>query len=232
MTSTMVSLLLAAFLTQDNAAEEAFKKIEEKFHSAKTVALSFTVESAKDGDAGAKRGQQLSGSLTLKDGNKGLLIHRTSPFPMDWVRVSDGKKITVSGLKMESETPPNFKAGTLKGLTRIGWSPTVFLAFQMLDIGEQGKIFETFVKSLEVSEFKFEKDQADAKVLTYCVKCAEPYAIERIEKVSVELWYDPKTLHPLKRVVKTKGEAVIETYRDWEFNGDVPDEKFKLPEKK
>jgi outer membrane lipoprotein-sorting protein len=229
---TVVSLLSAALLAQDKAAEEAFKKIEEKIVSAKTVSLNFSIESSKVGDQGAKRGPQMSGSMTLKDGNKGLLIHRTSQFPMDWVRVSDGNKITVSGLKMESETPPNFKFGTLKGLARIGWSPTVFLAFQMLDIGEQGKVFEAFVKSLEVSGVKFEKDQGDAKVLSYRVTCSEPYSLERLETVSVELWYEPKTLHPLKRLVKTKSETVIETYRDWVFNGDVPDEKFKLPEKK
>ena len=228
----MQYLLQLLLLVQAQTAEETFKKIEEKIVSAKTLGVKFTLTSSKEAAQDDKKSPLMSGTLLLKEGNKGLLTHQTSQFPIASIRLSDGRKIRAGGLKFEHDSPDNFKEGTLLGLARVGLMPTIFLSFQMLDIGEEDKAFQRFVKNLRVEKVRFGEDPGVEKTLIYSVAIAEPYHPGKIESAEAQIWYDPKTFNILKRTLKSGREVLIETFQDWAFNSDIPDEKFKLPAEK
>jgi len=222
----LLSLLL---LVQGQNAEETFKKIEDQIVTAKTLEVKFTLGSGAAGDVDGEKAVRMSGTLLLKDGNKGLLTHRTTPFPIDTTRLSDGKRIRTAGLKFETDTPENFKEGTLLGLARAGMMPTMFLAFQMLDIGEQEKSFQAFVKTLRIEKIQQGEDDGAVKTLTYAVRVADAYQPNKAETLEARLWYDPKTFKILKRTMTSGGKVLLETYEGWVFNAELPDEKFTLP---
>jgi len=54
----------------------------------------------------------------------------------------------------------------------------------------------------------------------------------------MKIWYDPVTFRPIKRKREMEQPlgagmtTVTETYDEWSIDGNIPEEKFKLPEKK
>jgi len=69
-------LIVLALLVQDKAAETTFQKIEETLNAAKTLKVSYQVEShIVNAKASVDQTSSYSGSLLLKEGNKALFTY-------------------------------------------------------------------------------------------------------------------------------------------------------------
>ena len=85
--------------------------------------------------------------------------------------------------------------------------PVVFVSFGLDDVKSR----------LEVSEVAFGKDERGQRLLTY-----------RVGVYNAKLWYDPKTLAPLKRELSREGVASITETYTCELDADLPDEQFRI----
>lgn len=235
-------LLAAVLLTQDKTAEEAFNRIEEQIVKAKTLSVKcrFVIDTQRADTAERLEGPAV---LLLKEGNK---ISYTVKQPLGGsdktlVIISDGSKATWnSGSKWESvvECPENFETKLRVLLARAGVvsTPTQASAPWLFIV----QLKNDFKKLCQVSNFKQGPDDGDAKTLTYSLVDFDFREMSNTKNppartVEIKLWYDPKTYKAIKRVMTFKnaeGEGTLtETYLEFLVNPDMPDEKFKLPEK-
>jgi hypothetical protein len=223
--SLVAALLL---LAQDRAAEEAFKKIEERIERAPALSVKIEGTLTPPGEKGALG---FSGSLLLKGPSKVLFTialkqgdqKREAAFLTDGVTV----RRRMTGQEEERfETPiKNARARFGAVLSRSGLGLGSLLG--RLPAGDA----ET-PSTIELADLKTGEDDKDSKTLSFTFK------VPGLETAAAagKLWYDPKTHRIIKRTVRlvtTEGETrSTESYSDWSFDADIPDEKFVLPEKK
>jgi outer membrane lipoprotein-sorting protein len=227
----MKLLLAAVLLVQDKSAEEMFKKIEDGIETAKTVRVVFHCA----GQAPLPGGDQevkSTGTLLLKEGNRINIFQRITAGGQEQElrHISDGATLLrrwPGGLEDTNKTPDTLSANVGIALART-WAQASFggsggpgsLTGKKLDLREK----------YQVSDFKTEPDEKEAKVLSYKV------TPKRGDAMQITLFYDPQKLVPLKRTIRTlKPDEVMtltETYEEFVLNADIPDEKFKLPEEK
>jgi outer membrane lipoprotein-sorting protein len=214
----LMHLLAAlALLLQDKTAEETFKKIEETVQNAKTVRIKFKLEGAlKDGQGKEKRIDK-SGTLVFGDRNK---LHITISDGINPVQIfsmiSDGKttRTVMTGAIITQETPSDLNRNFLRSLVRGG-----NVANLISTVGVQWDDETVLGTIYRVSDFEMSKDDRGAKALKY-----------KMNGKGATLRYDPKTLLVLSRkLAEEDGGEVLETYEEFTLNGDIPEEKFKLP---
>jgi outer membrane lipoprotein-sorting protein len=89
---------------------------------------------------------------------------------------------------------------------------------------------------LKMSDLKQGEDDGVLKTPTWTVTVSKTLMPAASKPMPIKLWYDPKSLKPVKRTATImKGDVEVkwsETYENITLNADIPDEKFKLPEEK
>jgi len=93
-------------------------------------------------------------------------------------------------------------------------------------------------RDFRLSDFKFGPPEGGHSCILYRIRDDEVRPREEIGTVlEVKLWYDPKTLTPVKRVWEGKAPQEVEwiwteTYDEVVLDAPLPDETFRLPEVK
>jgi len=225
-------LVTAILLLQDKSAEETFKRIQEKILTAKSLSVTFNASGGKD--AGTPF---MSGSIQMKGGDKWRLEFdfKDKDNPAHFLQVSNGAQVrsNTNGWFSEDEpTPRDANRENAVYLTHGGYLQTLSVVFALGDSSDAPKSL-SLQKSFVAADFQTEASEEGLSVLSYSVS----FVLEKkppLEKSKIRLYYDSKTLQPAKRTVQMRGEEEIftESYREWSIGNDIPEERFKLPEKK
>jgi type II secretion system protein G len=207
------------------SAEESFRKIEEHFHKAGAVCLTF--------ETFVDRCFRGSGTLLLKQGDKANLTY-TFGGKNRLCFVSDGTKMKYI-FEPDDGPPKTMDDDTPRPLWReigvIRFGPFEGVQYAgFLDRYAKGSELDRFVKkSLHLSNFAATEDQEGQKILTYRIMFDEEC------RGDVRLWYDPKSCKPLRREIRHRfwppegsAERVTETHEDFTLDADIPEEKLKL----
>ena len=222
---------VASEIVQDRAAEEIFKKIEERIEKAKTLRIRFSWQhdDFRDRDV-----QGQSGVLLVKTGNKAWYQTKDSMGHERWA-ISNGRR-------MCSGNTSNYDQGIVAGERRYDTGPTSKELEKDLRrlVSRPGLPLFTFStlafrfeeatpKWIRASDFKSVETGGKTRALSYRLS-----AEDESRSMDVIVWYDPESLQLLKRktsfFVKPQDPlAITETYSEFIFDADIPEEKFKLP---
>jgi hypothetical protein len=209
-------------------AEETFNKMDEQLRSAKTLKVKFRFDFTR-GDKKPDFESKPAPTLMMKGADR---ICVEPPPATDKEKadlegaVADGK--TVNGQK--AYPPKVFRDDIMTGLTRTGVSLALYFGGSARMDGD--KVVDARVEDgMELSKATLKGQDTLGRIITYTVTFNDR------EVVDVTLWCDLKTRLPRKRIASTRGagqnlQHFCEFYEDWVLNADIPDEKFKLPEKK
>jgi outer membrane lipoprotein-sorting protein len=216
----MIVLVALALLLQEKTAEETFRKIEEQIESAGSVSVRYKVEGMADGEK-----SQMSLTLLLKEGNKVRLTIQGDRRgkEISGELICDGERVGMPGGKEKPEkAPPGFKNSNATILVRSGsLSALQYITLWGRDLGKEKT-------TLQVSDFKADSDDGNAKTIRYRLRVGK-------SELETKLWYDPKTHAILKRRFSGKADgaecSVMETYDEFLLNTEIPEERFKLREK-
>jgi type II secretion system protein G len=216
-------LIAAALLVQDQAAVDAFRKIDEMLTKAKSVRLEYTSEFK------AKRGPTdfvflNEGTVLLKEGNKANVFARTRVMEQtdEFTTVCDGARMTVRQPRKDpvtKEAPKDFASELAGFFVRGG----MYMTFAAKITAKEKKDLKALMEPVDL---KMGEDDKDLKTLLFSIKFTEG-------TLESTLRYDPKTWIPASRTMKflLNGQdvgTVQEQYKTLVLNGDIPDEKFKL----
>lgn len=220
-------LLAVAILLQDGTPEETFKKIEESIEKAKTLSITFSAGGMATAKGGGDGLFQASGVMLLKEGGRFncLVKRRLEDRESENSIVCDGTKLSHKRDQTAAEVievPKACRGAASMLVTRVG----ILMGGLFQAPGEAD---EDVKKTLALKNLRVGEDDGRAKTLLYTISFG-PATLD------CRLWYEPKTLRLLKRTMKIrKGERVegslTESYVEYIVNADIPDEKFKLPEK-
>lgn len=220
----MISTLILLSLFQDATAEETFKRIEQAVGSASSLRIDFSYLSVSLKDGVEDLRTKASGTVLLKKENK---VKAVIPLPGDAppaIVVSNGEQLSC------------YWKGNHRTLAASGSKDWLSIAFARagayrgvscyaLIMIKSPKEVPDIARELPVYEVAFGNDEKDGKSLTYSVTLGANGNI-----VKTQLWYDPKTNLPVKRIIwlKNPEHRITETYSEVSLAADIPDEMFKL----
>lgn len=205
------------------AGQAVLNKLEETVLKAKTVKVRFKYEGrGPKGGVGPETG---SGTLLLKEGGRVRFEIAFSSLEEKHrvTIVSDGTQLAASidfAKPITKEAPKELHSLFSKGLVRGGLvlmgnrqstsDPNEFIKTQAARSGDGGD---------------------EGKTLIYSALLPQTG-----ETADIKLWYNPKSFEARDRkiVLRKDGQitaSLTETYEEFTLNADIPDEKFKLPEK-
>jgi len=210
------ALLSIAGRAQDRTAEETFKKIEDALANAKTFSLKFAVDGQKGGQK-----EEVKGTIQSRDDNRMRIdLKRLSQGrEQESSIVSDGKRVRTLGADStaELETPKDLHRRLAIAFARGGSSMAV------------GSVRQDSTKLLKLGDFKEAGPDGDRKSLTYTMSSTED---DPPKSIQVRLWYAPATFMIVRRTLTHAGPepfTINEAYDEVALNGNLPDERFKLP---
>ena len=226
-----LTITLSPASEEGRSAEETFRKIEETIEKAKTLSIKFGRERETSHFSRKPLG------VFLQSGKRAWYSEDVLSATETWC-VSDGTRVQCTRPHLYDEgILGRFKAyerGSASEslernlkimLSRAGF--TMGLASIALEPGQD----LDFSKELAVSGFRFGEKNGMTNTLLYTLRAGKDS-----RPTEVTLWYDPKSLKLLKRKTADRlkdGRAItyIESYAEFTLDADIPDEKFKLPEK-
>lgn len=238
-------LAVALLLPQEkNAAEEMFRKLEEKLLKAETLQVSFKSSLERQRD-GKRSSGLLSGSIRLQQGGKARLeLEGRIEEPVSQQVVSDGKSTVflVGDTKTASAASPSLGRDVVLMLARTGGVPAVFETEKNLMMAEidrrtrelGGKLEprETDpLKKLRLSQFRTGPSEKiggrDAGAIQFVVDEAG----KKPRQSLVTLWIDSTTYLPLRRrvIVESEGVVIEESYSEFKLDEKIDPAKFELP---
>jgi hypothetical protein len=228
----------------DTMAMSVLAKIEENLHDARTIRIRYSSEStftSADGTVGL----QSKGMILLKDGDKFALTEEELSLTDDKNKsktrkfqfVSNGKQMSLSLPMLDSkvrETPAGICRFVACCLPRLG----AFGAQDILRISYLGDGAEQRTNDprniYKLSDVKSTGRDGQMSTLTFMIAGN----ITKAVSIKVKLWYNPESRMLIKRRQETKSTngdqtaTVIEVYDEFVLNRDIPDDDFRLPEKK
>jgi len=222
-----VSVLLAVvFLFQDKSAEETLMKLDQSLESAKSLSLDFRTETRIQFDDHEEK-TSLSGKILVKDGNRARmeLKRMRSGEEMSTVHVSNGSRVADSRAEETVVAPKHYVRNfVIAALSRTGITEAYLTTFS----ASRPEDYDVRMKFV-LSKVRTESDEGDLKSLSYTMAFGEHESF-------VHLWYDPKSLLPVKRTLIAKvSKATLtttEVYENYAANASIPDDKFVLPAEK
>lgn len=219
-------MLVAVIMAQDKTAEETFSKIE------KTILEARSLTTAVEGVGalklpGGDGSYKVTGWLALGPENQvrweRKVLERDKETNL--ALISDGKQVYFKGVDAEGDiksAPKNVRRNLSMSLVRLG-----LVYGSWMTAWEVSSPADTF----PISDFQLGAEEKGLRSLSY--KVYIPVLRTKAEGV---LWFDPKTHRIAKRSLTARNEVseetIHETYADMVLGAEIPDEKFKLPEKK
>jgi len=227
-----MNLLVAALLLVQakSPAEEELAKIEETIAGAKSLSVKIKITITKG--EGAKEEKQTAEGLLLLKEEKKIYSAFDSKFQDQDQRitvVSDGEYLQgrAKGLDHVLEAPalPRFRKFFECSFIRGGGVGAMSLtAIYCGLVHAARKMEQDPAKFIAVGDFEQGKDAA-GPFLTFTSKM-DHFG----PKMKITLWYDPASHKPLKSSIQGQDVGrITEVYEDLVLNGEIPDEKFKLP---
>jgi len=227
----MSLFLFAVLFLQDEEAQETFKKIEERIGQAQSLRIKF-----HSGEDMFQSRNKSSGVLLLQSGNRVRYTENPSTRSETW-SVSDGQRVQSSRSRLYDEgitgpvpngiapVPRELEKNLKDLVSRAGCT-----LWGIASVACQGKMNSDFSKWVRVSRFKSGENDGEAKTLSYLLEIGQKPRL-----FNVTLWFDPKSFELLKRktVFEMDGGnqvTVMETYDEFTFDAEIPDEMFTLPE--
>jgi outer membrane lipoprotein-sorting protein len=215
-------MLLLLSVVADEKPEATFKKMDETIRKADSFQTEFSIAVKGDFNFEAK------GKLVVASGNRTKLevtgTREKEQFSLNMV--SDGKKMQFVDDNWKQDpidTKPDLNDTLLGGCNRIGIFSLFYLAIEVSTDKPKMKLEET----MPVSDIKAGGAEATAPTLEYDVKLSKTK-----KPTKVQIWIDPKTHFPTKRVVMFKeGEKTItitETYTNSSINAKIDPKVFEL----
>jgi outer membrane lipoprotein-sorting protein len=232
--------LATALLLQDRTVEETFKKIEETVTKAKTIRIQF--KSIASGTEGAPAGE-MSGTILLKEGNKALESYvwsaggeqRNIFYASDGTHATFGSDLGRGGETYQADTfsaSEGLSSRLGVALVRFGQDPLALLTCKTLFTCPAGYPCDPKAQ-FRLSDFNAGPDYEGLKTMTYKLMVPETTGFHL-----TKIWYEPLSYKVVKRTLTQdigrgpgKERNMTETYKEWTLNADIPDEKFKLPER-
>lgn len=210
---------------RNETAEETFNRMTEKLTGSKTLSVTLKVDFTRaDKQPNFEAGRGFS--LMMKGADKVRLTPIQKEKGGEEVLVSDGE--TVQGQK--AWPPKVFRDDVLIGLTRVGVNLSLYIGGSIRM--RQDLVVERRVEDrMIIKGIQLKGQDALGRIIGYEVTFGDR------EIVDVQVWCDLKTRLPRKRIASTRGEGqnlqhFSELYEDWILDAEIPDQKFKLPEKK
>lgn len=230
----MALLLSAILLWQEPSGEETLHKIEDTFSRARTLSVKITI-AGTDTANGEDTSLSMSGTFLLKDKTKFLILFdRTDRGHEErFIVVSDGK--TTEGHSKYMPDPVSFPTRPeLRGFfeasfARGGGTGLVAMSAVFCGYVHNARGMEPDPKKLiKVSDFE-KGSNAKEPSLSFTSKMGNFGPAQR-----VTLWYDSTTFKPTKGLIAAPGGAdgtsLRETYEEFVIDGEVPDDRFRVPE--
>jgi len=233
-------------MAQSETAEQSFRKIEEAIEGAKTISIRMKYQRGGSVEGKAdleKENVKVGCTILVREGNEVNISTESSwvfTSPTDLAVISNGNRMRTTdafGITKEGKSPTTLTASLKTILARPGF----FAAQHFIPRGA------TLAKEAEPDLKNFlEKDQKKIFEVTNLRSGGEGkdrwirYALRVADgdaPIEVTLWYDPKTYKPTKRrVLLTLADlnatiTHLETYDEFNLNGEILDDKFKLPSK-
>lgn len=252
---TLMIVALGAPQMSDPKAEEAFRRIEERLRTSKTLALSFRSSLGSLTEEATLRMQgslHWAGEGRMRYDVRLSSKHSSMEYPI--LAVTDGavtrvkwptshriqaakpEEVWRGRTVSELRTSPEFREHMVRQLAAFGLSgPAMPRRDDHLSLTEDRPSWCTSAYDLpwnrvQAGAFRGPSVEEGVEALTFKVK------VEGLEpRYQVKLWYDPKTLRLVRRTLELPtcpSLVLTEIYDEWGLDVDVPAEKFTLPLKK
>ncbi len=245
MKSTLRVLLLSALAgcsspeATPDTPEAVHQKIRESIDRAKSVSVKFhvDVEASTEGKPPVKA--TASGSLRLKEGNRGRLTYKDPQHEL--TVVSNGSTLTfavalaghpANPIKGKLEAPDHLRASFNAALAVSGMAPptAALLAFHGHGEMEVFSGIPDYRAVFELSDLKAGPANGASRALIYQLKDKAAGAL------TCTLEYDARSLRLLKRTYRITESGItvtmVETYDEFVLDGAIPDDEFGAPEPK
>jgi hypothetical protein len=216
---------------ENQTPEQVFQAIEKRILKASTFRVRFVRESIDlaEGNRPERLSPFDSGVLYLKEGNQVSFTLRIPPdqpggLETENLMISDGKRamgLVREGGSSRLDTTGEAFEGLREKLAVRFCRGGIHLVTNVLRPGSPPEAPKSFLWKGEVATgFRFDKDDGDAKTLTYRLQGGQ----------TVKLWYNPKTLALLKRRIEDKGhDSFLETYTECAIDDPTPEGEFTFP---
>ena len=226
----MFAALAVGLLLQESAAD-LFKRVEEKYSSAKTLALSTEVQivEAKDGkenERGRMRGQfkskgdgQIHVEYSIKiDANSNMVT----------TYVSDGRSLSMRNAGRPAEKKDHsLPLGTWsrRFCARSGLTASLGSAFGAVFRSAEIKLDKLFVVTEIADGGKEKVGDVECRIVTYHVSQVQDPA----NPLKCRMWVDPARLAVLKHELVDRSVIIRESHSDVTFDAEISDDVFKIP---
>lgn len=198
------------------------QRIEASLARAKTLRVRVRVRQVTD----AGEEETMVGLLSLKDPNRARLQLSPGHYWRESALLCNGTTLWDSLSKKSVAASPRVKECSSAGLARSGIDPTLFIAFGLGDLDGVSAKVDRWTELIQVDNVRFGPVEDGVPTLLYHVTPSPEGGL--VSDAEMKLWYDAKTLRPVRRQKKTS-TTVIEIYEDWAVDGELPDDLFKLP---
>jgi len=233
----MGPIVIVSLLLQVRTPQETFAKIEETIQAANrlTVTFSGNVASPVDPNSSIK----INGTLLVKNPGKARLDvtiegagkNGQKTYCSDGVQLSLTRNDASGARPLTKATPTHLRNRLDVVLARVGIPLSVLFAEEaQLFTGPDHSVTE-LREAIIASEFKAIDDGKGNPGISYKLQVVRG----KWKSLSCILWYDERTLRPLKRIVRLSDELKAdceETYNTWDVDTEIPDTRFTLPPEK
>lgn len=211
-------LALALWAHQDDP-RRVLETLEKTLLEATSVKVKFIYE--------APPSVARQGTIQLGDGNRGRITFDYKAGDEGAWMICDGKRVAnLSKWTYSSgEAPEDFGARVRTVIARAG---AVWIPFPT-NITEQKEyvyLTQDARSDLEVSDLKTGKEEGGRKSIAYTLRSP---SLKPRGDLRIQLWYDPATYRLMRREMTIGANTMRESYSEWSFRDDIPEEVFTLP---
>jgi hypothetical protein len=226
----MWTLLAAALLLQDSPAD-LYKRVEEKYASAKTLTLASEVQVLTTKDGIERVMSRSQGKLRSKGEGR---IHAEYSVTLDdkpmmiATYVSDGRALSIRHTGRPDERKEHSLAlGTWarRFCARLGLTASIGASFGSVARSDELKLDKLFHVTEIADGGKEKVGEVECRILTYNVSQIQ----EGAPPLKCKAWVDPVKLAVLKHEVADRTTVIREIHSNVTFDADLPDDQFKLP---
>jgi hypothetical protein len=205
----------------ETRAREALYALEAAAERAGTLQVKFRVKGAMAG-TGEPEEFDSSGTVLLKEKNKihfSLNVRRNGDERESFL-ISNGETMT-NGFFLQEECPEHLSRDFTRRMIRTGIVASRLLRALHEDATDPRRTFDAF-------EFREEPGEEGSHILSYKLRTGPKEG----QVTAVKLWYDPKSLRLIRRIVSNPTRSYTESYDQYELGVEIPDDAFDLSKRK
>lgn len=213
-------------------SREALENINERLAKAKTIKVVFRGGTTfRPKDIIEDQTTVFTGEIFLKVGGKAYCSSSRHAAGYksgaESFLVCDGSTVLLGRVVTSTlPAPAGLREALEMALVRMGLCATATFGGYIVDILRGDTNFENFASTLQLADYAGLEDDGKFRVLAYTLK-GTTYGMAG----KVRVWYDPSTYRPIKRLIEigSSNTRITESYEEFTLDGEIPDEKFKIP---